>query len=176
MAKDCFEHRLLLRQRKERLEGALMESEHLFVHVLAPHPELRLPSSLQEQNLVTLKLSKHFQGEMRLLSDRVIAGLLFPEGRFSCEVPYECIAGITDPKGNVDMWMRGSEMSNQEDPDAASLHDEPNQTTAHPTLAVQRKGDEVPGDNDGDPPAPSKQSKKTPQASSPGAPKLKRIK
>lgn len=76
----------------------------VFIHFDGESTEVDIPESLRGSTNVTLKLSHYFSGALALEEERVFAELLFPEGPYTCSVPYSAIWGITPRDEQTIVW------------------------------------------------------------------------
>lgn len=89
--------------RKDTIEK-LLENDHILVHVLTGGDGVVIPDYLKSSPTVTLKLSRHFAGDLVVEEERINAELSFKGTFFSCIVPLNSIWGVSTPDGKSLVW------------------------------------------------------------------------
>lgn len=91
---------------KEKLDtiNRLLEDDFVLIHLDSSIEGVVLPAHLYATPSVTLKLSRHFRGNMQLDIELIEAELLFGSNYFTCKIPLTAVWGVTSMKGANILW------------------------------------------------------------------------
>lgn len=90
-------------QKKKQFEDWI-ESDHVLVQVNARRDDVDVPEHLKDTHSLTLKLSKHFQGELKHDEEQITAYLLFDGNYHCCIVPWSAIWGMSSCSQENRVW------------------------------------------------------------------------
>ncbi len=86
----------------------LLNCDHILVFINPRVKGVRLPQFLMQEESVTLKLSKYFQGEL-IIKDSEIQAVLKFNGLYQlCIIPEDSIWGAMTPDGQNILWLECS--------------------------------------------------------------------
>lgn len=83
----------------------LLNCDHILVFVNPKTEGIRLPQYLLNEESVTLKLSKYFQGELVVADSLIQAVLKFNGVYYTCILPEHSIWGAMTPDGQSTIWL-----------------------------------------------------------------------
>ena len=81
-----------------------MAGDHALIHLDSSRPGVEVPSHLQGNHALTLKLSYNFQGETTHDEKEVVTYLRFSGTYQRCVLPWSAIWGITGADGKNTIW------------------------------------------------------------------------
>lgn len=94
-----------LRQaRKRRLFEEWMKGDHVLVHLDSRRTGVNVPSHLQNNPTLTLKLSYLFQSKTTVSEEAISSFLKFSGSYFECILPWEAIWGMTNDASQNQVW------------------------------------------------------------------------
>lgn len=94
-----------LRQaRKRRLFEEWMKGDHVLVHLDSRRDGVSVPTHLQNNPTLTLKLSYLFQSKTTVSEEAISSFLKFSGSYFECILPWEAIWGMTNDTSQNQVW------------------------------------------------------------------------
>jgi len=90
---------------KRSLISTLLNLDYIYIFVNPKNGEVKLPENLKSQESVTLRLSRHFKGELKIEADHILAVLSFNSVYHACYLPYSCIWAVASPDGQTILWL-----------------------------------------------------------------------
>ncbi|MBX7143566.1 MAG: hypothetical protein K1X79_03870 [Oligoflexia bacterium] len=85
------------------LINRLLIDEYALIHLDPRKDSVIVPAQFKSQEMLTLKISKLFRGNLDVSKERIVAELLF-EDYFTCTIPMDCIWGASSYKGETFIW------------------------------------------------------------------------
>lgn len=81
-----------------------MKGDHVMVHLDSRCSGVEVPEFLFNQPSLTLKLSYHFQGEVKRDDNAISAYLRFSGTYHKCVIPWTAVWGMTSIEGENSIW------------------------------------------------------------------------
>lgn len=89
---------------KQTLFEEWMEDDHVLVHLDSRLEDVVVPTNLQQNPALTLKLSYRFQGATTVTPQGITAYLRFNGDYFQVSVPWHSLWGMTSASGTQKIW------------------------------------------------------------------------
>lgn len=88
--------------------NTLLSFEYILIFVNPKIEGTKLPDYLMDNDSVTLRISRFFQGTLELKEDRIEAVLKFNGIYHTCVLPAESIWGAMTPTGENVLWLESA--------------------------------------------------------------------
>lgn len=85
------------------LINRLLIDEFALIHLDPRKSDVLVPSQFKSQEMLTLKISKLFRGNLDVTKEQIVAELLFDD-YFTCTIPLSSIWGVSSYKGETFIW------------------------------------------------------------------------
>ena len=92
------------KQQKIKALAAGLSGDHVLVHLDSRATGVSIPSHLQNQPALTLKLSMLFNGATEYNDTQITSNLKFGTEYYECIIPWDAVWGVTSSTGEQKIW------------------------------------------------------------------------